>query len=533
MESTRIEKIQILALFVVAIVILFWSNHTTVLFNQDEAAYAGFASRMLNTGNWLVPEFHWSEVHRKTPFHFWMIALSYVIFGVNEFAVRFSSSIFTLGSLSLVFLVGRRIWSQKIAIVACYVLLSSILFTALGKIAVTDGTLLFFHTWSALSLIRFVQTQEHKWRWQFWVAISIGMLVKGPPIVVFSGLLGLLTLIFHPDGKRIWKLQPFFYFTIALIPLFVWGYLAWQDDQGVFVSWLVDWYILNRVDGHVFGQTGPPGYYVLIFMVSFIVFLPDLINTLIRSFHFRNKSNWLFIGLWCVSGWLLYEFLKSKLPAYTIAAHPALALGIAYFMTHEGRGRTGFLKWSYAIFSLIMMIASALIWWYAPALSIELIKWPVVFFCLLVAGVSGYHSYQLFREVRQTGTLIWLALIPNFILWFWLLPLTQDGLSGLKSIGPYIDGLNPSSNQVTIGQAVGKPPALPFYLEQNGLDVAVETDTVKMYEKYNRSTEGTFILSESQLDYFRKLTPDFEVHEIQSFDVDHQKMQSYFVALKK
>jgi 4-amino-4-deoxy-L-arabinose transferase-like glycosyltransferase len=71
-------------LLITALVIVnaFVRNASTPLWDQDEAAYAGFARRMIETGNWVVPEFMWSEPHRKPPFLFWSIAVSFKLFGV-------------------------------------------------------------------------------------------------------------------------------------------------------------------------------------------------------------------------------------------------------------------------------------------------------------------------------------------------------------------------------------------------------------------------------------------------------------------
>ena len=84
-------------IFLFIIVILIMNNWSIPLWDQDEAAYAGFGYIMNESGNWLVPNFMYSDVHRKPPLHFWNIALSYKLFGYNEFAVRFPSFLAILG----------------------------------------------------------------------------------------------------------------------------------------------------------------------------------------------------------------------------------------------------------------------------------------------------------------------------------------------------------------------------------------------------------------------------------------------------
>src|SRR4051812_48737794 len=88
-EWLAADRSRWLVIFVVLVVgLLFVGNASTPLWDQDEAAYAGFAREMLRTKDWIVPQFTWSEVHRKPPLLFWCIAGAYRLFGESEFAVR-------------------------------------------------------------------------------------------------------------------------------------------------------------------------------------------------------------------------------------------------------------------------------------------------------------------------------------------------------------------------------------------------------------------------------------------------------------
>jgi 4-amino-4-deoxy-L-arabinose transferase-like glycosyltransferase len=78
--------------FIAIFVLLLLNNHNVPFWDQDEPAYAGFAFNMLEQNQWVIPDFPFSDVHRKPPLHFWLIAFFNFIFGYNEFTVRFSSS---------------------------------------------------------------------------------------------------------------------------------------------------------------------------------------------------------------------------------------------------------------------------------------------------------------------------------------------------------------------------------------------------------------------------------------------------------
>ena len=148
------------------------------LWDQDESAYAAFAWQMLETGNWLVPEFQWSEIHRKTPLYFWSIAVSNLAFGFSEWAVRLPaferSGYSTLGWLAR----STRLWPRNgfgcIRAIACQFVLPHLV-----KIAVTDAMLLFFETMAALAVINYFNDQQAKDRWWFVLGVAGALLVKG------------------------------------------------------------------------------------------------------------------------------------------------------------------------------------------------------------------------------------------------------------------------------------------------------------------------------------------------------------------
>lgn len=102
-----IRKYRFVGIAALLIIMAFAHNGSVSLWDQDEAAYAGISRQMYESGDWLIQEFTWSEIHRKPPLHFWNITSSYHVFGVNEFAVRVPPAVFFIGTLALLFFWGR------------------------------------------------------------------------------------------------------------------------------------------------------------------------------------------------------------------------------------------------------------------------------------------------------------------------------------------------------------------------------------------------------------------------------------------
>lgn len=330
-SDTSIRRVLFFVLAFLILLQVFYTNLSVSLWDEDEGAYAGFAQRILQTGDWLIPKFWWADVHRKTPFHFWTIACSFRLFGVNEFALRLPSGLAAIGTYVLVWKMGKPIWGERISSLAAFILGVSLFVPNLCKIAVTDTLLLFSETLAILGLLNYIQKPSWTSNLALWVGVCIGLLIKGPPVLILTGGAWLSLAIFHPNRKNLIGTHPWLYGLLALLPLLLWGYAAWQRDGGIFITWLWEWYTFSRVNGEVFGQTGPAGYHLAVLTGSFIFFLawlPSGFQYLFSSIRKGEHTN-ILLGIWLVWAWIFYEIMKSKLPAYSIAAQPAFAILLA------------------------------------------------------------------------------------------------------------------------------------------------------------------------------------------------------------
>jgi len=323
---------------------LLYGNNSP-LYDQDEAAYAGFARSMQESGDFLTQNFPFSEPHRKPPLHFWLTAISFQILGVSEFVLRLLPSLWILLTCLLTYDTTKRMYNEKTAIFGFLVLGTSLYFPLNGKIALVDSLLTFCETLGFYSLFRLLPKHHSKaypWIFFFWLSVALGTLAKGPPILIFLGGICFVFLFFPETRKIVFHLKPWFFLPIALLPLFYWGYLAWMKTDGELVRWMIDWYILRRAANPVFGQSGPPGTYLLLFFITLFpwsFYLPKIFYRIWTQSgeiydHLRKKSAppepivILLLG-GIISGWIFYECLMSKLPSYPLAAYPILAIFIA------------------------------------------------------------------------------------------------------------------------------------------------------------------------------------------------------------
>ncbi len=101
-----------LAMALLAILTYFLGLNLPLL-GPDEPRYAQVAREMFDKGDWVTPTlggFTWFE---KPALLYWLEIASYHIFGVNEFAARFGSALFGLGTVASLWILGRKLATEN------------------------------------------------------------------------------------------------------------------------------------------------------------------------------------------------------------------------------------------------------------------------------------------------------------------------------------------------------------------------------------------------------------------------------------
>ncbi len=100
-------------LFAIIIIIVYFFGLSISLLGPDEARYAQVAREMDERGDLVTPTlggFNWFE---KPVLLYWLQIFSYKLFGVSEFAARFGSAIFGLGTIFSLWILGKTVPNEK------------------------------------------------------------------------------------------------------------------------------------------------------------------------------------------------------------------------------------------------------------------------------------------------------------------------------------------------------------------------------------------------------------------------------------
>ncbi len=226
------------------------------LMDTSEARYGEIARVMLESGNWVTPqEIPGTPFWAKPPLSTWLSAGSLRLFGISEFALRLPALMCALGVLALCFswstaLSGRSAAQApaRTALLSLALLSTSAGFFVAAGTVMTDPSLALCTT---AMLVAFHQTairgsRSQLWRYGFFLAAGLGMLAKGPVILLYVGAPIGIWILWHGRVRAAWKALPWVRGTLlAGLICAPWYALAQQRTPGFLQYFLVGEHFLR------------------------------------------------------------------------------------------------------------------------------------------------------------------------------------------------------------------------------------------------------------------------------------------------
>jgi len=181
------------------------------LMDTTEARYGEISRLMVELNDWVTPWFTYEvPFWGKPPLAFWISALSFKVFGINEFAARFPH--WLAGMVVLWILWGMRPRSgSKGATYAIALLLGSVMFFLASGMVMMDMALVVGTTlsmrgfWNGLHGDLGRRGSE---RWLLFIGLGIALLAKGPVGVVLTGLPCGIWALVSGNLRSIWRDLP-------------------------------------------------------------------------------------------------------------------------------------------------------------------------------------------------------------------------------------------------------------------------------------------------------------------------------------
>lgn len=341
------------AILIVIVLLRVFALSAYPLHDTTEARYSEVGRLMLASGDWITPQIEAGlNFWGKPPLSFWLTALSFKAFGLNEFAARLPALLLVLAVAFLTYRFARKTLSVEAALGAAAILLTSAIgFIASGAV-MTDASLLFGTTLSMVAFWKAAIERERKWRYLFFIGIAIGLLAKGPIALVLTAIPVALWLLY--ERKVSWSLRcmpwiPGFFVMLAVAA--PWYVMAELKTPGFLEYFLIGEHWLRFVEsgwsGDLYGSAhAQPRGTIWLFGIAAafpwsLVALVALVAT-VRTWRTKLSLRLLtplqsYLLLWAIAPLLVFTFAGNILPAYVLPGMPAFAILLSNWLNRQNR----------------------------------------------------------------------------------------------------------------------------------------------------------------------------------------------------
>nr|WP_297347428.1 glycosyltransferase family 39 protein [uncultured Glaciecola sp.] len=321
------------------------------LIDTTEARYGEMARIMWETQNWITPQFDYNvPFWGKPPLHTWASAAFGGILGISEFSLRLPHLL--VGMITL-FVMG--VFAKRFSIspsLVTLVLVSTLGFFVASGMIMTDAFLLLGMTMAMAGFAVAWRDNSNSYAYLGFVGIGIGLLAKGPIILVLIGLAiapwlvlnyGLITGI-----KTFYRKIPLFKGSLLTLAISLpWYLLAENKTPGFLNYFIIGEHFLRFVqsgwEGDLYGtaHSEPRGiiwiYWLVVAFPWSIYFAVLVVVKKYRTALSQHQFNFYlpsYLMCWLISPMLLFTMSGNILPIYVLPGIPALSLLIAIMIKH-------------------------------------------------------------------------------------------------------------------------------------------------------------------------------------------------------
>jgi 4-amino-4-deoxy-L-arabinose transferase-like glycosyltransferase len=434
-------KDQLIWLFfaLLTVFIYFFALGSIPLLGPDESRYAQVAREMFEKNDWVTPTLGGFDWFEKPALLYWLQIVSYKIFGVSEFAARFGSALFGLGTIFSLWILGKSVQSPKSKVQSnslesqneilalgaqdselsywlALVSASSIGLLAFSRGASFDIILTFPITAALVAFLIFDQSNKkslttyHLPLTTFYFFIGVALLAKGLVGVVFPlAIVAFYFLLSRKLPGKTFVISLFWGTILSLLVAAIWYvpmYLAngWKFIDEFFVQHHFARYASNK-----YQHPQPFWFFFLVLPLMTIPWLPFFLASIWDFFKVQSPKSkvqsqensprlpvsssplLLFSISWLLVPLVFFSFSGSKLPGYILPALPAALILTAEYVSRfvqKSKNRKAFVWFvAFTTFVVVAVVLQFFVVFYSQS---ETVK-PLI----ETANANGYTNEKV------------------------------------------------------------------------------------------------------------------------------------------
>lgn len=328
-----------------AVVFVYLFGLTIPLIGPDEPRYAQVAREMFQRGDWVTPTlggFNWFE---KPALLYWLQIASYSIFGVTEFAARFGSALFGLGTVASLWLLGRTVDNGS-SVIRFANLLGLIAASSIGIIVFARGA-----SFDIILTFPITASLVCYWIWErkdsrlplagFYFFIGVAVLAKGLVGIVFP----MAIVAFYHVLLWTWPSKKLLLSLLWGVPLFIAVAATWYLPMYLTHGWpfIDEFFIQHHFQRYTSNKYRHPQPFYFFFWVLPLMTIPwipfffagvwNSVRRMMSGGADVIRPLLLFSFSWLLVPLVFFSFSGSKLPGYILPALPPCLIITAIYVS--------------------------------------------------------------------------------------------------------------------------------------------------------------------------------------------------------
>lgn len=468
------------------------------LTSSSEARYAEISKEMFISKDYINPTLLGIKHLHKPPVTYYITALGYQIFGINEFGARFFMQLALVFQLLLVFKITLLLYkNEKIAFTAALIYFSLPITIISVRTLTTDAYLTTF----ILATIYFWLSYKEHFKpyllYLFYLFLGLIFETKGPVGIIVPLTFIITHKIIHKDKIEI-SVRNLLGFLWCLFVALSWYIIAIKNNEGLF-DYFFNNQLIERVTKNKFNRGKPFYYYILLIPViglPWVFYLFFYFKKNIKSIFQKKKTDFILLVTFLVF-FLILSFSTSKLILYILPVYFIIAIFSAKCLSQSSENKLKIFTKIHLILTGIILFSLVALAFINLNIGLKISKTYTLLTFIIFGGLALYTSKKVsntnYTKPAYLGIVFIISVImsANYIF--------QDNelkINSAKPIAEFIQQNSHTKPKIIVYNSI--IPALPFYLDQETITIKHHTPTTQRETQFETSDKW----KENLIDYF-------------------------------
>ena len=434
------------------------------LTDSSEARYAQIGKEMFVNHDYINPTLLGIKHLHKPPITYYITAISYQIFGVNEFAARFFMQLALVLQILLVFKITLLLYkNEKLAFTAALIYFSLPITVIAVRTLTTDAYLTTFILAAIFSWLKYKEDQKYYLLYFFYLFLGLIFETKGPVGFVVPLTFVITHKIINKEKIEL-SIHQILGFLLFLLVSASWYIAAIQNNEGLF-DYFFNNQLVERVAENKF-KRGKPFYYYILLMpligLPWLFYLLFYFKKNIKTIFNEKKNDFILLITFLVL-FVILSISTSKLILYVLPLYFVIAIFSAKYISECSEKNIKIFKNIYIILISIITFSLFVLSFFNFEFSVN------HYFAVLVFVLFAFVNWFLNKKIANSNYLkpayFGVVFIISIIMSAnYLFKDNELKINSVKPLAEFIEQQSDKNSEVMVYNYL--LPSLSFYLDR-------------------------------------------------------------------